>query len=507
MNEPGAVFLVGAGPGDPGLLTVRAAELLARADVVVHDGLVPPILLERARPDAEKIYAGKKRGGGTATLDQRAIEALLIDRARAGKQVVRLKGGDPMVFGRGGEEAAALAAAGIPYEIVPGVSALSAVPAYAGIPLTLRGVARSVAVASGHEDEGGLDDAALARLATADTVVLFMAATRLERVATALIAGGKAPTTPVAVIRWGTTPAQEVVETTLGAAAAGTGPTARPPALVIVGDVVRERTKLDWLRARRPLTGTRVLVTREGGGREPLARKLAQLGADVVHHPVTHTRELGLRPLHDALARGGHRWLVVTSQRAVGPLYVVMQSAGKDARSLAGLRVAAVGGATAGALAALGLRVDVEGTGGAAALADAILAADPQLAGAKILFPRAASAREELPAKLAAAGAIVDAIDVYTTEAIAPAALATLAAELRAGAWHALVVAAPSQVDALAAALGADLAPTLARLRAVAAIGPTTAAALAAHGVASPLVAPTPDALAATLAAHLTEVR
>lgn len=506
MNEPGAVFLVGAGPGDPGLLTVRAAELLARADVVVHDGLVPPILLERARAGAEKIYAGKKRGGD-ATLDQRAIEALLIDRARAGKQVVRLKGGDPMIFGRGGEEAAALAAAGIAYEIVPGVSALSAVPAYAGIPLTLRGVARSVAIGSGHEDAGGLDDAALARLATADTVVLFMAATRLERVANALIAGGKPPTTPIAVIRWGTTPQQEVVESTLAAAAAGTASGARPPALVIVGDVVRERTKLDWLHARRPLTGRRVLVTREGGAREPLARKLAQLGADVIYHPVTRTRELGLRPLHDALARGGHRWLVVTSQRAVGPLYVVMTAAGKDARSLANLRVAAVGGATASALSALGLRVDVEGTGGAAALADAILAADPQLAGQKILFPRAANAREELPARLAAAGAIVDAIDVYATEPVPPGDLAAVAAQLREGHVHALVVAAPSQVDALAAALGAGFAPTLSMLRAVAAIGPTTAAALAAHGVASPLVAPTPDALAATLAAHLTEVR
>lgn len=251
MIEPGRVYLVGAGPGDPGLMTVRGLEVLRRARVVVYDRLVNPALLDEAPPGALRIFAGKRPG--THCLPQAQINALLIEQALRGRVVVRLKGGDPFVLGRGGEEALALAEAGIPFEIVPGVSAAVAVPAYAGIPVTHRGLASSFAVVTGHEDPekdgAGVD---WARLATAvDTLVVLMAGTSLPRIAATLMAHGRPPNTPVALIRWGTTEAQETVVGTLGdivagAAAAGLA----PPVVAVIGAVVRLRERLEWLGSR-----------------------------------------------------------------------------------------------------------------------------------------------------------------------------------------------------------------------------------------------------------------
>jgi uroporphyrin-III C-methyltransferase len=250
-SEPVNVALVGAGPGDPGLMTVRGLALLRRADVVVYDRLVDPRLLDEARPDARRVFVGK--ASGAHTLPQPEINALLVRHAAQGRRVVRLKGGDPFVFGRGGEEAEALAAAGIPFEVVPGVSSAVAVPAYAGIPVTHRGVASSFAVVTGHEDEGK-DEAAVdwSRLATAvDTLVILMGVRSLPRIATALLEAGRAPATPVALVRWGTTDAQESVVgrldqiATLAAAAR-----LAPPVVIVVGDVVNLRERLAWFGVR-----------------------------------------------------------------------------------------------------------------------------------------------------------------------------------------------------------------------------------------------------------------
>jgi uroporphyrinogen III methyltransferase / synthase len=256
MNATGRVYLVGAGPGDPGLMTVRGLEVLRRADVVVYDRLVNPALLDEAPPEALRIFAGKR--AGAHCLPQAQINARLIEHAWRGRVVVRLKGGDPFVFGRGGEEALALADAGVPFEIVPGVSAAVAVPAYAGIPVTHRGLASSFAVVTGHEDPGkdgpGVD---WARLATSvDTLVLLMGARSLPRIAAELVAHGRAPDTPVALIRWGTTEAQETVIGTLADMATRAESLAlAPPVLAVIGAVVGLHDRLAWFESRESLTG------------------------------------------------------------------------------------------------------------------------------------------------------------------------------------------------------------------------------------------------------------
>jgi uroporphyrinogen III methyltransferase / synthase len=247
----GRVYLVGAGPGDPGLMTVRGLEVLRRADVVVYDRLVNPALLDEAPPGALRLFAGKRAGGHC--LPQGEINARLIEQARLGRCVVRLKGGDPFVFGRGGEEALALTEAGIPFEVVPGVSAAVAVPAYAGIPVTHRGLSSSFAVVTGHEDPTK-DHVAVdwGRLANSvDTLVVLMGAQSLPRIAAELVGHGRSPGTPVALIRWGTTEAQEVVVSTLGAVVTGArAARIAPPTLAIIGEVVRLRERLAWFEAR-----------------------------------------------------------------------------------------------------------------------------------------------------------------------------------------------------------------------------------------------------------------
>jgi len=246
-GEPVNVALVGAGPGDPRLMTVRGLALLRRADVIVYDRLVDPRLLDEARPDAIRVFVGKS--AGRHTLPQAEINALLVRHAQCGRRVVRLKGGDPFVFGRGGEEAEALAAAGIPYEIVPGVSSAVAVPAYAGIPVTHRGTASSFAVVTGHEDESKDEDAVdWARLATAvDTLVVLMGTRSLPRIAAALLAAGRAPDTSVALVRWGTTNAQETVVGRLdGIVALADMVRLAPPVVIVIGDVVDLRARLAW---------------------------------------------------------------------------------------------------------------------------------------------------------------------------------------------------------------------------------------------------------------------
>ncbi len=413
MAEPGRVLLVGAGPGDPGLITLRGVEALRMADAVVYDYLASPELLAHAPVEAERIYVGKK--AGQHTLGQEEINALLVRLARAGQQVVRLKGGDPFVFGRGGEEAEALAAAGIPFEVVPGVSSAVAAPAYAGIPVTHRGVAASFAVVTGHEDPSkatnSIDWAALAGI---DTLVFLMGVGNLASIVANLVAHGRAGDTPVALVQWGTLGTQRTVSGTLAdiverVRQAGIS----SPAVAVVGQVVGLRERLRWFD-RRPLVGLRVLVTRtrEQGGR--LASALREQGAEPVECPLLETvPPADWGPLDRAIAHlASYRWAVFTSANGVASFCERLALAGLDGRALAGVRLAAIGPATAEALAGRGLRADlVPGEYVAEALAQGM----GDVAGARVLLARADIARPALAASLRAGGAFVEEVIAYRT--------------------------------------------------------------------------------------------
>jgi uroporphyrinogen III methyltransferase/synthase len=473
-GKPGTVILAGAGPGDPGLITVAAAEALARADVVVYDRLVHPRLLDLA-PRAERVYAGK--GPEQHTMSQDEINALLIERARAGQTVVRLKGGDPFVFGRGGEEARALADAGVPFEVVPGVSSAIAAPAYAGIPVTQRGVASSVAFVTGHEDPAKDEqDVDWERLAGAvDTLVLLMGIGQLARIAGRLTAAGRDPATPAAVIEWGTLPRQRTVTGTLGdivakVEEAGLG----PPAVAVVGEVVRLREALRWFDTR-PLFGLRVLVTRTREQASELSRALAAQGAEPVELPA-----ITITPRYDAerlavaaaaLAEGVYDWLLFTSANAVEIFFDFLWRAGDDARAVRA-RAGAIGPGTAAALERRGIRADLAPE--ASYTAEGLLAAleGREMNGKHVLLPRAEGARELLVEELTQRGATVDEITLYVAVPADDIDMEGLR-RLRAGEIDVATFASSSSVRALAALLGGDLEP-LRRCR-VACIGPVTA--------------------------------
>ncbi len=360
-TKSGTVIFVGAGPGAPGLMTIRGAELLGRAEVVVHDGLVGPDLLRNLAPTVEVIDAGRRSGEG-AGLAPEAVVTLLVDRARAGKRVVRLKGGDPFVFGRGGEEARGVAEAGVRIEVVPGVSSVSAVPAYAGIPVTHRAMASAFTVVTAHEepgkDGGEVDWAQVARVH--GTKVILMGGGWMPSWTAALVAGGMAETTPAAWIESGTTPAQKVVVATLGTLAArvgeqrGTG-----PGLAVVGEVVRWRERLAWFEGRAWF-GRRVVVPRLEGTPETTARRLKELGADVAEATISRVVAPSERePMIEALAGlGEYDWVIFVSPEGVQTFFDALFRAFDDLRALGNLRIAAIGAATAARVEALRLRAD-----------------------------------------------------------------------------------------------------------------------------------------------------
>ncbi len=520
---PAIVYLVGAGPGDPGLITVAGLERLREADVIVYDRLVSPRLLEQAREGADIIFMGKVpsvilsgkeldssrtvssrrnlgRGvGGAVTQehgahDQARFNQLLIEKARAGKRVVRLKGGDPFVFGRGGEEAQALHAAGVPFEIVPGVSSAIAVPAYAGIPVTHRGLASSFAVITGHEADPVIlsgDDARSrqtessrrnlggvagsgssarsessassaidwAKLATAvDTLVFLMGAKTLPDIVDKLVENGRPADTPVAVIQWGTTPEQRTVTGTLADIVAHVEEAGlSAPTIVVVGEVVRLRQTLAWFEGR-PLFGKRVLITRTRRQAGTLARLLALEGALPVELPV-----IEIEPATDAAAveaalsglhAGAYRWAVFTSANGVELFFRLMGERGLDARSFGGAKVAAIGPATAEALAERGVIAD--------ALPDEYIAEGvvealrPHLSsGDRVLLPRAEGARPELIEGLRALGAEVDEVVLYRAAVPATAPPEALSL-LREGRIDIVTFTSSSTVRNLAAMLGDD---------------------------------------------------
>jgi uroporphyrinogen III methyltransferase/synthase len=399
------VYLVGAGPGDPGLITRRGAELLGRADVVVYDRLADPSLLGLAPAAAERVNVGK--APGNVEMDQDGINAVLVDRGGAEKLVVRLKGGDPFVFGRGGEEAEALAAAGVPFEVVPGITSAIAAPAYAGIPVTHRGLSTHVTVVTGHEDPAkGTTDTDWDALARAGgTLVILMGAGRIGDLAERLVAGGRSPETPVAAVRWGTRPEQRTIRATLATIGdAGV----RPPSAIVVGPVAG--LDLTWFESR-PLFGRTIVITRAREQASKLRTRLEALGAAVIELP-----SIALEPLDISLpdlTRYG--WLVLTSANGVAALFDRgLTAAGLDARALAGLRVAAIGPGTADALAVRGIRADLVPP---RFVAESLLEAfpDPAGPGEPVLLARAEQARDVLPEGLAAKGFEVDVLPAYRT--------------------------------------------------------------------------------------------
>ena len=410
MSAPGYVYLVGAGPWDPGLLTLRGRELLERADLVVYDYLANPELLRHVRPDAERVPARTTDG----RLSQAALSELLVQGAAAGKVVVRLKGGDPFVFGRGGEEAEALVAAGVHFEVVPGVTAAVAAASFAGIPVTHRGYGSTLAFCTGHHraDAPGAahDWAALAKMST---VVFYMAARRLAENAQALVDAGRDPDTPVAVVQWATRPDQRTVVSTLARCAADAADLA-PPLTVVVGDVVSLRDRIGWYE-QRPLFGTSVVVTRSRGQLDGMAARLRELGAEVVPLPTIAFEAAEPAPIDAAIDDlGAYDWVLFTSANGVDFFVDALHARGRDLRAFAGARVGCIGPATARRLARRGIVPDVVPESYVAEGLLASLLAEG-VRGRRFLVPRAAVARELLPETLRAEGADVDVLPVYRT--------------------------------------------------------------------------------------------
>ncbi|HEX3988381.1 MAG TPA: uroporphyrinogen-III C-methyltransferase [Verrucomicrobiae bacterium] len=417
MKSKGIVYLVGAGPGDAGLITVRGAELLGRADVVVYDALVNLDLLRYAKPDAELIYAGKR--SNAHAIPQEQLNQLLIDKAVGGKCVVRLKGGDPYVFGRGGEEAGELAAAGVAFEVVPGISSSIAGPNYAGIPVTHRGDCAAFTVLTGHEDptkdDPEIDWLQVAK--TPGTKIVLMGVSRIREIGEALVSNGMAADTPVAMIRWATTGRQQTVCGTLKTMAeVAEKAEFKPPGLMVIGEVVKLRAQLNWFE-KRPLFGRRIVVTRTREQASQLSSRLLELGADVLEIPTIRIGPPSDRQviLDVMLELNAYDWLVFTSPNGVTAFFDLFFKAFQDMRDLGGARIAAVGPATAAKLRELHLKVDVTPLEYVAAKVAEAMAADGSLDNLKVLLLRAEVANRELPLALESMGAIVDEAPIYKT--------------------------------------------------------------------------------------------
>jgi uroporphyrinogen III methyltransferase/synthase len=480
----GKVYLVGAGPGDPGLLTLRGKELLEHAEVVIYDYLANEEFLKFAPPDAEHIYVGKK--GGDHTMSQEEINRLLVEKGRE-HMVVRLKGGDPFVFGRGGEEAQVLVTAGVPFEVVPGVTAAIAVPAYAGIPLSHRDYAASMAFITGHErgDKAESESKiAWEKLATGvGTLVFFMGVKNLPEICNSLIAHGRASDTPVAVIRWGTTPEQRTVTGTLQDIADRVAQAKlKPPAITVVGEVVRLRDELNWFE-QRPLFGRRMVVTRAREQASEFKTILTELGAHCIEFPtIAIEPPPSWEPLDAAInALATYDWVIFTSVNGVSFFMERLRLAGRDARDLHGARLAAIGPRTAEALERCGLRPDLVPE---EYRAESILAglSVEELKGKRILLPRAMAARDILPETLRQWGAQVEVVAAYRT--VLPRERSTEMMErLRAGEIDCLTVTSSSTDSNFFSLFEQGAVLPLLQQVCIACIGPITARTATEHGL------------------------
>jgi uroporphyrinogen III methyltransferase/synthase len=421
MNK---VYLVGAGPGDPELITVKGRRVLEQADSVLFDHLANDSLLDLAPPVAERIYVGKKKSAHA--FSQEEICGMLIERARRGWNVVRLKGGDPFIFGRGGEEAEALADAGIPFEVVPGVTTPLGIAAYTGVPLTHREHTSAVTFVTGH----AVEEIDWDRVGMSETLVIFMGLTTLPQIARELITRGRPADTPAMAVRWATRADQETLVGTLATLPALIEERhMKPPATILVGEVVRLRAKLDWFE-RLPLFGQRIVVTRARGQADALSSKLAALGADVFELPTIALEPPALLSLvsltHSLAHLDVYDWLIFTSANGVKCFIEALDRSPSDLRRLRA-RICAIGPRTRAAIEALHLKVDLTAK---EYVAEGLLAAFApyDLTGARILLPRAAVARDVIPNELARRGALVDVVEAYRT--VAPEGLAERAREI-----------------------------------------------------------------------------
>lgn len=480
------VYLIGAGPGDPGLLTLRGQAALAAADVVVYDYLAAESLLAMARPDAERIYVGKI--SGNHAMPQYQINALLVRLGKEGKTVARLKGGDPYIFGRGGEEAEALVDAGVPFEEVPGITSVIAGPAYAGIPLTHRAFASSVTIITGHEDPTKPESAhnwdALAH--GASTLVFVMGMKNLPNISASLIKAGLSAETPAALVTWGTTSRHRSVVATLAALPqAAVDNHFSNPSLIIVGDVVSLRDRLNWFE-QKPLLGRSVVVTRAREQASDIAALLESHGAEVIQfptiriEPISPADDSGADSISTAIQTlSSYDWVIFTSINGVQTFFSHLDAANLDSRAFAACKLAAIGPATAAGLTARGLKPDlVPSAFVAEGIADALIAQN--IAGKRVLLARAAEAREVLPEALCAAGAHVTILPVYKTVP-ALALKDDVLSRLEARTLDCITFGSSSTVDNFFDQISADLMRQHPEV-ALACIGPITAKTLRRHG-------------------------
>jgi uroporphyrinogen III methyltransferase / synthase len=482
MSSDTRVWLVGAGPGDPTLITVKGLELLRHADVVLYDALAHPALLEACRSEATLVNVGKRYG--EHNVEQREIIRLLIEHAQAGRKVVRLKGGDPFLFARGAEEAEALAAAGVRFEVVPGISSPVGTSTYAGFSLTHRDLSSSVAFVTGTDKSGqprGPEQ--WQRLATAaDTLCILMGMRRLEDIANALIRGGRAPETPTAVVEWGARPEQRVLVATLATIAARVRAEGlRNPAVVVVGDVVGLREKLRWYD-NRPLFGKRMLLPRPSGQAPASAVLVRERGAEPVSIPliaIEAPEDVGA--VRSAVTElGSYDWVVLTSANGAEQLLAALRAENLDARAFGGAKIAAIGPKTAAPLQEVGLCPDLVAKDYVAeGLLSELLGRAPMR---RVLVFRAAEAREVLPESLRAAGVEVTVVAAYRTRRLSTEQALDLRQALGDGKLHVVLVTSSSVATALVEALGTEAAQWLARV-VVASIGPVTSSTLEQLGI------------------------
>ncbi len=476
------VYLVGAGPGDPKLLTIKGRECLERADVVFYDALANPVLLDLAPDHAELLYVGKR--SAAHAVPQEEMNERLVEAAEAGKTVVRLKGGDPFIFGRGGEEAERLREAGVPFEIVPGIPSPIAGPAYAGIPLTHRDHASSVAFVTGHERaEKTESTVSLGAIGAAvDTVAILMGTARITGIVAELVQGGRSPDTPVALVQWGTRPYQRTLVSTLkdvasDMAKAGMG----SPAIILVGDVVGLRDTLAWFDTK-PLFGRRIVVTRAREQASSLVSLLSDAGADVIEFPTIKTEPAeDVGALDDALSVISARsWVVFTSANSVRYVWERLDALGRDSRTLAGVRVAAIGPATEAALVSHGICPDFVAP---RSRSEGVVEDIGDVSGADILVPRADKGRAELVDGLREVGATVTPVTAYRT--VPDGAGADRVAQFLANdEVDAVTFTSGSTVENFMDALPGDESRRAVKDVCIAAIGPVTATAAKERGLA-----------------------
>ena len=484
----GKVYLVGAGPGDPKLITLKGIECLQRADVVIYDLLINVKLLEHCPAHTEKIYGGKMIGEQEQR--QAEIDDLMVRYAKAGKTVVRLKGGDPFIFGRGGEEALTLVEAGIDFEVVPGITSAVAAPAYAGIPLTHRNYSSSVAFVTGHSAALKADSAIRwEQLATGvDTLVILMGVGHLREIAARLIQHGRSPDTPISLIHWGTTPQQKTVTGTLvDIAQKAEEVNFRNPAAIVVGDVNILREQLRWFD-QKPLFGRRIIVTRARAQASGFAECLESYGAEVIQFPTIETEPI---PNNATLDRAidqlsTYNWVIFTSVNAVEYFYCHLWEKSKDTRSFGNARICAVGQKTVAALDQIGIRADYVPS----QYRGAVLAAELEgVEGQKILLPRASIAADDLPNGLRDRGAIVDAIPIYKTVKAGAEGREALEADLHNGRIDMVTFTSSSTVTNFLEMFGSPPSAALLDRVHVAVIGPSTEATAKTHGLTVDIVA------------------